>query len=74
MCENCFTIEYSSFKSESVWLEFDLKLVKKLGKGQMKYLRKTSEGEYFYQCEHCNQSWRLKDPDLAFRGYFLKVQ
>ena len=74
MCEDCFAREYSSFKSESVWLEFDLELGIKLGTGKMKYLSNTDEGEYFYQCEHCNQKWRLKDPDLSFRGYFIKVQ
>jgi hypothetical protein len=74
MCEDCFNREYLSFKSEDIWLEFDLQLVEKLGRGEMKYLSNTDEGEYFYKCQNCNQKWRLKDPDYSFRGYFLRVQ
>ncbi|RKN81033.1 hypothetical protein D7Z94_08765 [Ulvibacterium marinum] len=70
MCKHCFLKEYSSFESEKIWLDFDLQLVKKLGQGNMKFKEVTNEGEHHYSCLHCNQQWKLSDPDHAYRVFF----
>ncbi len=80
MCDDCFTKEFTSFPTEKDWLEFDLELTKRLGNGKIKYLefkadgeRDKDDGQYIYVCETCHQKWKLKDPDYAFRGYFLRI-
>jgi hypothetical protein len=81
MCNNCFEREFNSFLSEKEWLDFDLKLTKKLVSNKMKNLEFKREGtrdkddeEYIYECLTCKQKWKLKDPDYSFRGYFLKTK
>lgn len=81
MCDNCFEKEYNSFSSEKEWLDFDLELTKKLSSNNLINLefnrdgkRHKDDGEYIYECNACKQKWRLKDPDYAFRGYFLKTK
>jgi len=80
MCHDCFEHEYASFPTEQLWLDFDLKLTKKLGSGKMKYLefkgdgkRDKDDGKYYYECSTCREKWKLEDPDYSFRGYFLKI-
>ena len=80
MCDNCFTTERKSFPDEKTWTSFDLKLTKKLGEGKMKNIkfvqdgqRDKDDGQYIYECLTCGEKWKLKDPDNAFRGYFLKL-
>ena len=79
MCKDCFDIEYSSFPSEDDWIKFDLVLTKKLGSGKMidagfvrDMKRDKDDGEYLYACLTCGQHWKLRDPDYADRGYFLR--
>jgi hypothetical protein len=80
MCEKCFKNEYKSFPSEEEWLAFDLELTKKLGQGKVVHVefiadgvRDKDDGEYIYKCQSCHQKWKLKDPDHAWRGYFLRA-
>ncbi|GGG90087.1 hypothetical protein GCM10007415_25590 [Parapedobacter pyrenivorans] len=79
MCEDCFLSEHRSFLSCNEWLNFDLELTKKLGTGSMSFvkfrhdgIRDKDDGDYVYKCASCQQSWRLKEPDHALRGYFKK--
>jgi hypothetical protein len=79
MCDDCFQTEFSSFPSENDWLEFDLELTKKLGANKMENVsfdhdgkRDKDDGQYLYKCLTCGQNWKLRDPDHADRGYFLK--
>jgi hypothetical protein len=81
MCIECFEIEYKLFMTEKEWNTFDLLLTKKLSSNKMILVnferdckRNKDDGEYIYQCLTCNQRWKLKDPDNAFRGYFLKTK
>lgn len=82
MCQKCFNTEYSSFPSEQDWLDFDLELSEKIisanGLKQIRFIsdgkRDKDDGEYVYQCQSCQTIWKLKDPDYAIRGYFLKVE
>jgi len=74
MCEECFEYEIKSFPTEKGWLEFDFNLSKKLGIRKMKHIEIKPDGEYIYECNNCNQLWKLKDPDYSFRGYFLKTK
>lgn len=80
MCGNCFTIEITSFPDEKSWTAFDLQLTRKLGQGKMKHLkfvpdglRDKDDGKEIYECLTCGEKWKMKDPDNAFRGYFLKL-
>lgn len=80
MCDNCFISETPSFPDEKTWISFDFELTKKLGQGKMKIIkfvndrqREKDDGEYIYQCLSCGENWKLRDPDNAFRGYFLKL-
>ena len=76
MCDNCFTSERNSFPDEDAWTSFDLELTKKLGQGMMKNIKFVPEGQrdiYIYQCLMCGEKWKMKHPDNAFRGYFLKL-
>jgi hypothetical protein len=80
MCDNCFNTEIKSFPDETTWTSFDLALTQKLGQGKMKAIkfvpdgkRDKDDGEYIYECLVCGERWKLKDPDNAFRGYFLKL-
>ena len=80
MCDNCFRTEIKSFPDETSWTSFDLDLTKKLGQGKMKNIkfvhdgrRDKDDGQYIYECLTCGQKWKMKDPDNAFRGYFLKL-
>ena len=80
MCDNCFTTEIKSFPDETTWNSFDLELTKKLGQGKMKNIkfvndaqRDKDDGQYIYECSTCGEKWKMKDPDNAFRGYFLKL-
>jgi hypothetical protein len=61
-------------------LRFDLELTKKLGQGKMKNVKFVHDGkidkdhgQYIYECLTCGEKWKMKDPDNAFRGYFLKL-
>ena len=77
MCTNCFTSEIDSFKSQDDWLAFDLELKKKLSKGNLTATGHKSgqfkdNFDYFFECTHCHQKWRLNDPDNSWRGY-LKI-
>jgi len=81
MCENCFNTEIESFPTEKGWLTFDVELTKKLVSQQMRSLKFKPDGirgrdgvENIYQCNTCYQKWKLKDPDNAIRGYFLKAK
>jgi hypothetical protein len=80
MCDNCFLAEIKSFPDETTWTSFDLELTKKLGQGKMKNIkfvhdgqRDKDDGQYIYECLACGEKWKMKDPDNAFRGYFLKL-
>ena len=80
MCDNCFTAEIKFFPDETSWTSFDLELTKKLGQGKMKNTkfvhdgqRDKDNGQYIYECLACGEKWKMKDPDNAFRGYFLKL-
>lgn len=80
MCDNCFTTEIQSFPDAKSWTTFDLELTKKLGQGKIKDVkfvhdgqRDKDDGQYIYECMTCGEKWKLKDPDNAFRGYFLKL-
>lgn len=80
MCDNCFKSEIQSFPDEKSWITFDLELTKKLGQGKMRDLkfvhdgqRDKDDGQYIYECMTCGEKWKLKDPDNACRGYFLKL-
>lgn len=80
MCDNCFMTEIKSFPDEATWNSFDLELTKKLGQGKMKNIkfvndgqRDKDDGQYIYECLTCGEKWKMKDPDNAFRGYFLKL-
>jgi hypothetical protein len=79
MCNDCFQTEFSSFPSESGWLEFDLELTKKLGANKIQPTSLDSDVEplegkapHIYLCLSCGQKWGLRDPDYADRGFFLK--
>lgn len=80
MCNSCFTAEIKSFPDEKTWTSFDFDLTKKLGQGKMRNFkfindgqRDKDDGEYIYECLTCREKWKLRDPDHAFRGYFLKL-
>jgi hypothetical protein len=80
MCENCFIYEIKFFPDETAWTSFDFELTKKLGQGKMKNIkfvndgqRDKDDGHYIYECLTCGEKWKMKDPDNAFRGYFLKL-
>ena len=80
MCEDCFTTERKSFPDEKSWTSFDLDLTKKIGQGIMKHLkfvhdgqRGKDDGQDIYECLTCGEKWKMKDPDNAFRGYFLRL-
>jgi hypothetical protein len=80
MCDNCFRTEIKSFPDETTWISFDLELTKKLGEGKMQNIkfvndgqRDKDDGQYIYECLSCGETWKMKDPDNAFRGYFLKL-
>jgi len=80
MCTNCFMAERKSFPDDQTWTSFDLELTKKLGQGKMKNIkfvhdgqRDKDDGQHIYECLTCGEKWKMKDPDNAFRGYFLKL-
>lgn len=80
MCDNCFTTERKSFPDAKTWTSFDLELTKKLGEGKMRNIkfvqdgqRDKDDGQYIYECLTCGEKWKLKDPDNAPEGYFLKL-
>ena len=81
MCEKCFQKEIVSFSSEKEWIDFDWELTKKLGSNKMKSFEfivdRNVENhliDYIYECCFCHQKWKLQDPDLSIRGYFLKIR
>lgn len=80
MCENCFNHEIDAFPDEKSWASFDLELTKKLAQGKMKHAQFIHDGKldknngyYIYECLTCGEKWKMKDPDNAFRGYFLRL-
>jgi hypothetical protein len=73
MCNSCFDKEIKAFESEKEWLEFDFALTQKLSENKMKFMMLKANGGYIYNCTNCHESWHLKDPDHAFRGYFLRA-
>lgn len=79
MCNNCFLAEIKSFPDEKSWASFDLDLTKRLGGGKMKSVKFVNDGHgkddgyYIYECLSCKEKWKLRDPDNADRGYFLRL-
>ena len=74
MCNNCFDTEISSFPTENGWIEFDLELTKKLVAKKMRHVKANPDGVNIYECNSCNEIWKLSDPDYSYRGYFLKTR
>ncbi|WP_416441310.1 hypothetical protein [Phnomibacter sp. MR] len=79
MCEQCFTEEISSFKSQSEFDEFDLILTMKIGNEKNIKMREfvttawKDIGYQIYECLVCGQSWKLSTPELPNTGYFLRL-
>ncbi|MBV6639416.1 MAG: hypothetical protein KI791_01805 [Cyclobacteriaceae bacterium] len=76
-CQTCFHAEINRFINQRTWLEFDLELTKKLGKGDMKHVITVhdgipdKDGEFtIYECSNCETKWKLKEPDERGNGYF----
>jgi hypothetical protein len=75
MCNNCFDKGYKKFQTQKEFEDFDILLTKKLGKGQLNYIK--DDGVYLkfgyniYQCSECGTNWWLSTPDIAWCGFFL---
>jgi hypothetical protein len=80
MCQYCFNGEIKSFHDKKSWLSFDIELTTKLSHRKMELIRfvhdgirDEDDGEYIYACKNCHDFWKFKEPDLTFKGYFLKL-
>ncbi len=76
MCSNCFDIEFSSFPTEIIWLDFNFELTKKLSDNKMKCVETKKnniikDNYTAYECVTCGLRFRMSDPDYSYRGYFL---
>ena len=79
MCNDCFIEEIKSFPTWQEFENFDVALTKKIVNDKTIQLKRFVNsgwkdiGYYEYECHKCGQFWKLAEPDLAFRGYFLKM-
>lgn len=73
MCTHCFETSIYKFDSEKDFKEFEAILYSKenikLIQNQQQYL------DHFYSvyhCNYCSANWWFSEPDMAWRGYFIR--
>ena len=79
MCDKCFNAEIKSFPTSKDFEEFDLELLKKIANDKSIKMNEFVNtawkdiGYQIYECLVCGQLWKLSTPDLAYRGFFLRL-
>ena len=73
MCIHCFQTSIYKFDSEKEFKEFEVVLYSKksiqLIQNQQQYL---DQFHSVYRCNYCSTDWWFSEPDMAWRGFFIK--